>query len=413
MANKNRLKVAESKHKVLLVSNTSWYLYNFRRHLCRALRDYGFNVIIVSPRDKYTDLLQGEGFEYFNWGLDRKSLNPIKELLSIYRLSKLYRSSDPIIVHHFTIKACLYGTIAAKISGVYRVINAVTGLGHVFLGNRKRNSILRFILMPLYKAVFTARRTTMVFQNADDHEKLISLGIADGRKAHLIKGSGVDVSYFDRNKLTIAKRNWKLGLKVLFPSRLIKEKGVFELLEACELLWKEGFDFDLLVAGQADRGNRSALTASEYNALTSNPRVTLLGHVEDMRALYASVDLVILPSWREGLSRSLIEAASMELPIITTDVPGCRDVVSHGISGILVPKKDSNALRLAIIFLIKNQDFAEKLGKKARESVISNFKMELVNQATISAYSDILGSPNVRVGRFGANVNSDQEQIAI
>jgi len=253
----------------------------------------------------------------------------------------------------------------------------------------------------------------MVFQNADDHEKLISLGIADGRKAHLIKGSGVDVSHFDRNKLTIAKRNWKLGLKLLFPSRLIKEKGVFELLEACEALWREGYSFDLLVAGQTDRGNRSALTPSEFNALTANPRVTLLGHVEDMRALYASVDLVVLPSWREGLSRSLIEAASMELPIITTDVPGCRDVVTHGVSGMLVPRKDSNALRLAIIFLIANQGFAEQLGEKARESVISNFKIELVNEATISAYADILASPNVRVGRFGKNLNSSQEQIAI
>ena len=397
----------------MLVSNTSWYLYNFRRHLCRALRDNGFNVVIVSPRDKYTDLLQCEGFEYCDWGLDRKSLNPLKELLSIYRLAKIYRKSEPIIVHHFTIKACLYGTIAAKASGVYRVINAVTGLGHVFLGTRKRNRLLRLLLRPVYKAAFTARRTTMVFQNADDHEKLISLGIADGRKAHLIKGSGVDVEYFDRNKLITEKRNWKSGAKLLFPSRLIKEKGVFELLEACETLWQEGYNFNLLVAGQADRGNRSALTSSEYNALTSNPRVTLLGHVEDMRSLYASVDLVVLPSWREGLSRSLIEAASMELPIITTDVPGCRDVVSHGVSGVLVPKKDSDALRLAIIFLIKNQVFAEQLGKKARDSVVSNFKMEIVNQTTISAYADILRSPNVRVGRFGAYVNSTQEEIAV
>jgi len=389
------LTLVENKRSVLLVSNTSWYLFNFRRDLAFALRDAGFNVGFVAPYDQYTNILKADGFDFYDWRLNRKSLNPFKEIVSLYRLSTIYKSVRPDLVHHFTIKACLYGTLAAKSARVYRVVNAITGLGHVFLGSKKRNSVLRAFLKPIYRVVFMAKRTTMVFQNSDDQEELIKLGIADGSRARLIRGSGVDVSYFSRSMLPPSAYSDTSGnaLKLLFPSRLIREKGTSELLQACESLWDQGLNVQLFIAGQVDQGNRSSLSPHEYSLLSSVASIHLLGHVEDMRSLYAAMDAVVLPSWREGLSRSLIEAAAMELAIITTDVPGCRDVVEHGISGLLVPKQDAQALALAIQLLYVNRSFLRSLGSKARQSVVSNFNVQIVNSDTLRAYSDIFKVP--------------------
>ncbi len=377
---------------VLLVANTSWYLYNFRLPLLESLRDNGYEVAIVAPHDFYTSVLEKEGFKVHSWLLARSSINPFLELKALVDLIRIYRREQPVLVHHFTIKACLYGTIAAKLTGVYRVINAITGLGHVFLGSRKRNRLLRRVLRPLYKAVFMARRSTVVFQNADDQESLIKLGITDGSKSRLIRGSGVDISYF--SPIRDASGNFKIPFKLLFPSRLIREKGFDELLKACRKLWDEQKVIELLIAGELDDGNRSSLSENELLRLRNDPRIRFLGHVKDMRKLYAEVDLVVLPSWREGLSRSLIEAAAMEKPIVTTDVPGCRDVIDHGQSGLLVPVRDANALCLAISLLMQNPDLARRFGKAAREKVLSEFQVSLVNKNTLEQYNLILNRPN-------------------
>ena len=165
--------------KVFLVANTCWYIYNFRLPLLRDLRSAGYQVEIVAPFDQYTPTLQGEGFTVHNWLVTRSSVNPFVEAHALMDLLLIYRREQPDLVHHFTIKACLYGTIAAKGARIYRVINAVTGLGHVFLGLRKRSRVLRRAIKPVYKAAFMARRATVVFQNASDQERLIQLLITD------------------------------------------------------------------------------------------------------------------------------------------------------------------------------------------------------------------------------------------
>ena len=379
--------------KVLLVANTSWYLYNFRLPLIQDLRANGYAVELVAPHDSYTALLEAEGFTVHNWLVARSSVNPFSEAHALVDLLRIYRREQPALVHHFTIKACLYGTIAAKGARIYRVINAVTGLGHLFLGTRKRSRLMRRAIRPLYKAAFMARRSTVVFQNAADQEKLIKLGITDGDRAQLIRGSGVDIEHF--NPAAIAKAPapgaFHQPLQLLFPSRLIREKGVHELLEACQRLWADAIPLQLLVAGAIDAGNRSALTPAELSALQADSRIRCLGHVADMRAVYAAADLVVLPSWREGLSRSLVEAAAMERPIITTDVPGCRDVIDHGRSGLLVASQDARAIELAIRLLLDNPDLAHRLGKEARRKVIAEFQVSLVNQSTLHTYQHLLG----------------------
>ena len=182
----------------------------------------------------------------------------------------------------------------------------------------------------------------------------------------------------------------------MFPSRLIREKGTVELLHACRRLWSDGIGLELLVAGALDSGNRSALSESELDELHADPRIRCLGHVDDMSALYAASDIVVLPSWREGLSRALIEAAAMERPIITTDVPGCRDVVDHGVSGLLVPLRDSRAIELAVRLLIENPDLARRFAKAARQKVVAEFQVSLVNQSTLQysqLFAPLIASP--------------------
>ena len=380
------------------MANTSWYLYNFRLPLLRDLRDAGYEVAAVAPLDGYTPLLEQEGFCVHPWLLARRSINPCHELRAVMDLWRIYRREQPALVHHFTIKACLYGTLASKGARIYRVVNAVTGLGHVFLGRRKRTRLMRRALKPLYRAVFSARRATVVFQNADDQERLIQLGITDGERARLIRGSGVDIDRFQPDADTAG--SFHQPLQLLFPSRLIREKGVQDVLEACRALWADGLAVELLVAGELDDGNRSSLSAAEQIALRADPRIRCLGHVADMRALYAASDIVLLPSWREGLSRALIEAASMQRPIITTDVPGCRDVVDHGETGLLVPLHDSRAIELAIRLLLANPDLARRFGLAARQKVVDEFQVSIVNQSTLAQYAQLLSRPSPpRLGR--------------
>jgi glycosyltransferase involved in cell wall biosynthesis len=376
---------------VFLVSNTCWYLYNFRLPLLRELCQAGYRVAAVAPRDSYSSELELEGISVHHWMLARSSINPLLELRAIVDLIRIYQREQPDLVHHFTIKACLYGTIAAKVAPVYRVINAITGLGHVFLGQRKRTRLLRRSLKPLYRAVFMARRARVVFQNADDQEKLIQLGLTEPSLTLLIRSSGVDIEHFRPNEDSSGRFHSKLQL--LFPSRLIREKGVQEVLEACRQLWNEGVPLDLLVAGDLDTGNRSSLSPSDLAALRAEPRLRCLGHVSDMRSLYAASDIVLLPSWREGLSRSLIEAAAMERPIITTDVPGCRDVVDHGVSGLLVPPRSGSAIALAIRLLLENPDLARRFGQEARRKVVDEFRVSLVNEHTLVQYAKLLALP--------------------
>lgn len=386
------------RHKVFLVANTSWYLYNFRLPLIRRLKTLGYNVELVAPYDKHTSLLQAEGYKIHCWNVRRSSVNPLSELQALFNLIRIYRSEQPALVHHFTIKACLYGTIAAKASRVYCVINAVTGLGHLFLARRKRSRLLRYFIKPVYQGTFNARRSTVVFQNAADQEKLIRLGITDSQRAQLIRGSGVDITYFNPATVPTASTpgSYHDPLRVLFPSRLIREKGTDELLTACRSLWADGVRLHLYVAGSIDTGNRSSLSESELTLLQCNPSIHLLGHVSDMRNLYSTSDLVVLPSWREGLSRSLIEAASMQRPIITTDVPGCRDVVDHGISGLLVPPRDPRSLELSIRLLLQHPSIAHAFGRQARKKVVNEFQVSLVNDRTVATYQKLLGSRTER-----------------
>ena len=371
---------------VLLLSNTSWYLYNFKKDLIDQLIQTGYKIILVAPFDKHTKEFENRGIKVINWHLNRKSLNPLSALCSIIQLVYVYAKIKPDLVHHFTIKSIVYGTIAARIINIKTVINAFTGLGPVYFMREKHLAILKNFILALYKAVLSEKRCITIVQNKSDLNELELLSKRNISKSILIPGSGVDTEFFDIEE---KRQKFNNPPKILFPARLIQEKGFNELLEACNLLWDENYLFKLIVAGLIDFGNNSCISENYLRRIQLNKNISFLGHVNNMKYIYESVDIVALPSWREGLSKSLIEASSMQCAIVTTNVAGCNDVINHLENGLLVPAKDVKALKQSIEYLLNNQEFALKLGAEARKNAISKFKLSKINKLTLDLYEDI------------------------
>ncbi len=380
--------------KIALIANSCWYIYNFRLSLLKEISAKDNLVIIIAPEDNYTNILIDLGFEVYPWKLQRSSINPLKEIKSILNLMDILDSKFPDLIHNFTIKCCLYGTIASKFCSIPIVVNSITGLGPLFINNSLKIRLIILFLKPIYKFVFNSSNSYTIFQNTSDQKFFLDFRIINNlKKSFLIEGSGVDTELFKPFK--DINSGFNKPLKLLFPSRLIREKGIIEVLDAHKRLLEKGENIQLLIAGEIDKGNISTLLNEQKNSLKTNNNIKILGHRSDMKDIYSQSDIVILPSWREGLSKSLIEAGSMEKPIITCDVPGCREIIQHGINGILVPLKNAKALELAIIFLIRNQNIAKQYGRKIRLKVKEKFDIRIINQKTIGVYKKILIS-NIR-----------------
>jgi len=373
--------------KIIIVSNTGWYLYNFRLRLIQELYKK-YSVTLIFPFDEYTNLLKETGCQIINWKLQRNSINPLTELISILNLLNLYSKVKPDISHHFTIKACLYGTIAGNFIGVKKILNSITGLGHVFLAKNTNALIYKTIMVPLYKIIFNYKNSFLIFQNEQDKKFFQNLKIITKNKSFLIRGSGINVNYYKREN-DIKKIDTNKTIKIFFPSRIIKEKGILELIEACQSIVDDNIDLNLYIPSELSFHNRSLLKKEEKQNLRNKSWIKLLGQLPDLKHLYEDSHIVVLPSWREGLSMSLLEASSMECTIITTNVPGCNDIVEHGKSGLLVPLNNPMSIRLAILFLINNPSISKKFGKNARLSTTEKFNSEIVLSQTMSLYEKV------------------------
>lgn len=369
--------------KVLLVANTGWYLYNFRLPLARYLRDQGYEVVFVSPTDPYVERLQGEGFRWVDLGLNRKSINPFRELASLLCFCQIYRQERPQVCHHFTIKCVLYGTVAAKLTGVRAVVNAITGLGHAFLGAGWLHRLVRPPLRWIYRKVLMARRVQVIFQNGDDFAEFRERQMVSPEKTTIIRGSGVNLQRFQPRP---GELEAKPAPTVLFASRLIREKGLLEYVEAARALKEQGVEARFCLAGNPDPGNPSSISQELLEQWVVEGAVDYLGQVEPIEAALSLATLVVLPSYREGTPKILLEAAAMGLPIVATDVPGCREVVRHEVNGLLVPARDASALAQAMKSLLADPQRLQSYGQASRR-VAEEFCEHKVIQATAEVYS--------------------------
>ena len=373
---------APTQETVSLSANTSWYLYNFRRETIRMLRERGYAVVCLAPEDAYSGRLVSEvGASFVPLVMDHGGTNPIRDLGLLRQLWSAYRAWRPVLAMHFTIKNNVYGALAARALGI-PAVNNVSGLGTTFIHGGWVQAVVRL----LYRVSFPY--ATRVFcQNPDDYELLIRERITPRDRLRLIPGSGVDVERFrpraDRHRDGQAFRFLYLG-------RMLADKGIHELIAAYQGLRARGAACELWLAGAADAPNRSALSLTWLQALEREVvGLRYLGHVEDVHTLFGDVDCVVLPSYREGLSRTLLEGAAMALPLIATDVPGCRSIVKHGGNGLLCKPRDVQSLQGAMQRMLSmSAEEREALGRAGRSLVVDEFSVERVLQA----YADVVAA---------------------
>jgi glycosyltransferase involved in cell wall biosynthesis len=374
--------------KVVLYANTDWYLYNFRRSLALALQAAGYPPILLTPDGPYGERLRALGLDWRPVPMERRSLNPLQESRLLLWLVSLFRAERPALVHGFTIKCAVYGAIAARVARVPARISAVAGMGYVFTNDAPKARLLRPLVGALLRLALAGRRGRLILQNADDVALFERAGFIDAGNIRLIPGSGVDCTRFSPRDPDEPPSDPKC---ILLATRLLWDKGVAEYVAAATQLHGEGRNLRFLLAGDPDPGNPAAVPTESVRVWERGGCIEWLGHVDDMPALLAAVDVVVLPSYREGLPKTLIEAAACALPLVTTDVPGCRAVVTDGRDGLLVPAADSQALANAIRRLDDDPALGQRLGQAARAKALAQFDERIVIQRTLEVYGEVLG----------------------
>ncbi len=373
--------------KVILFANTDWYLYNFRRSLALAAEAAGYEVLLVSPSGPYGQKLMDLGLRWIPAPMERRSLNPARELALILWLRRLIAAERADIVHSFTIKCAVYGGLAARLAGAARV-GAIAGMGYVFTSDDSRARALRPIVRTLMQAALGGPRARLVLQNPDDFDLFEKGRFVTPQQMRLIPGSGVDCGRFAPPQGASGRAG---PLRVVLAARLLWDKGVKEFVEAAQSLKAQGRALRFQLAGSPDPGNPSSIPEQVLRDWHTSGVVECLGHVDDMPTLLAGADIVVLPSYREGLPKSLIEAAACARPLVATDVPGCRDVIRDGVDGLLVPVRDAASLAQAIARLQDDPPLAHKLGAAARAKVLAKYDERLIVSQTLGLYSDLMG----------------------
>lgn len=373
--------------RLLFVVNVAWFFLSHRLALARAASRLGYDVHLAADFDHPRELarLAEEGISFHRIRLQRGGLNPLTDLVLLFSLGRLYRRLAPDIVHHVTVKPVLYGGAAARWLGVPGIVHAVPGLGYVFTDEGWKARFLRRLVGAGYRHVFRTTRARGIFQNGTDLGHFVDRGWIDPDQAVLIPGAGVDVERFRPGAEPPGPVTFTL------PARILREKGVLEFAAAASMLRRGGSRARFVLAGGLDPGNPGGLSRAETTRLCADHGLEWVGHVEDVAALLAASHVVCLPSYREGLPKALLEACASGRPIITTDVPGCRDVVREGENGLLVPVREAIALAAAMRTLEADGALRQRLGAVGRERAVREFSEPRIVQRTMDLYADLSG----------------------
>ena len=371
---------------ICLTSNTAWNLTHFRMKHILALLEMGVEVHAIAPPDGTEHKLADIGVKFHPWIIERRSMNPTKELISIRRLQKIYNRIKPDIVHHYTVKAVLYGTVAARLCGIKGIVNGVTGMPYIIVSPKKGivKRMARWVAMRWYGWSVSGKRTATILQNQDDLELLKSFAPKVAANAVVTNGSGVDLERFAQKPKMARFSNTPVN--VLFVGRFLKEKGVFELMDAVREMRSHNVPFEMHLCGDFDHGNRSSATDDDLIQWKEEGLVDWSGQLDDVRDKLAAADMVVLPSYREGTPRSLLEAMAVGRPLVTTDVPGCRNVVQDSVNGFLVDSHDPVMLADAMAKLIEDENLRERMGHASRELAEAIFDEREVIRQTVEVY---------------------------
>jgi len=374
--------------RVIISLNTAWNLFNFRSGLIRALVSHGYDVIAVAPADEYAHQLAALGCRFVPLPMDNKGTHPGRDLLLLWRFVRLMRKERPDVFLGYTVKPNVYGSLGAHVSGV-PVINNVAGLGTVFI----KGGWLNWLVRASYR-VALARSRKVFFQNEDDRQLFITGGLVDSACTDCLPGSGVDLKKFVPAHLPGIS-----PIRFLLIARMLWDKGVGEYVEAARLLKRRGLNAEVCLLGFLDVQNPAAISKSKMDEWVAEGVVRYLGVSDSVREEIAQADCVVLPSfYREGMPRTLLEAAAMARPIITTDSVGCRDVVDDGVNGFLCRPRDASDLADKMERMISmSQTEREAMGLCGREKVEREFDEKIVIDKYLSAIEAVLGKTNPTV----------------
>lgn len=355
-------------HRITLVANTSWYIYNFRRKFIDNLLRKNYCVTVIAPIDNYSLMLQDLGCEFIDIKIDNNGKNPLKDLKTLFDFYRIYFQIKPAVILHYTTKPNIYGSVAARLAKI-PFINNISGLGSAFIHKGVTNLIVRI----LYQ-LSQGHSYKVFFQNPDDFKLFTQSRLVRSDKADLLPGSGVDIDKFFPKK---KERTQKFCF--LLIGRLLWEKGVKEYVEAARILREVYSHLELQLLGFVENNNPRSVSEEQIRDWEQDGHVIWLGSVDDVRPHIAESDCVVLPSYREGTPRSLLEAASMGKPLITTDAVGCRQVVEHGVNGFLCKPKDSFDLASVMQKMLQLTDEQRMaMGKKGREKIVREFDEQIV-----------------------------------
>lgn len=372
------------KPRILFFITEDWYFWSHRLPIARAVRDTGFEVLIATRVDQHKERIEKEGFKLIPIHLVRRNKNIFREIFNTLGIVKIYRREKPDIVHHVAMKPVLYGSWAARIAGIPAVVNALAGLGFIFVAQGCKTSILRRLVIFAYRSAFSAKNTIGIFQNPEDLKLFVDGGVVKSEKAVLIRGSGVDTSRF-------VHFPEPAGIPIIvLASRMLWDKGVGEFVDAARILNKDGIKCRMILVGNPDPENPASIPEETLRGWHSEGIVEWWGYRDDMPEVFAESNIVVLPSYREGLPKVLLESASCGRAIVATDVPGCKEIVCHNENGFLIPPHDSKALADALKVLIKDPELRAKMGARGREIVEAEFSEEIVVKQTMEVYERLL-----------------------
>lgn len=380
-AGRRNRRAPASRPKLLFFITEDYYVVSHRLPLAVAAQEAGYDVAIVTRVRNHGEVIRRAGLRLIPFENQRGTLNPFADIRMLWRLARLYRREQPDIVHHVAMKPVLYGSLAAKLTGRRpRVVNAIAGMGWLFTSDAGHAQWLKAIVRRLLGR-FGADGLAIV-QNPDDAEMLVSLGIARSR-IRMIAGAGVDLTAFHPAAPEPG------ALSVVMPTRLLWDKGVAEFVGAARILRTRYPNVRFVLAGEPDPLNPATVTNADVDAWVREGVVDYLGFVSEMPRLLAESHIVCLPSYREGLPKSLVEAAAAGRAIVTTDVPGCREVVQHGYNGLLVPSRTTDALASALERLITDPELRDEMGRRSRALAEARFGIETIVQQTLAIYREL------------------------
>lgn len=375
--------VAPSRRHLLVLVTEDWYFCMHWMHIAVAARAAGHRVTVVTRVVAHGEQIRDAGLDMVPVDLGRSSTNPFRDLVTVIRLTRLYRRLQPDVVQHIAVKPVLYGSIAARLAGVPAVVNTVAGLGYVFSSTELLARVLRPLVAAGYRVALAPQRHQLVVQNGDDCAFFVDqVGVARER-AHVIRGVGVDIERF-------APVPEPSGVPcVLLPARLLRDKGVAEFVAAARQLRQRGIVARFAIAGDRDPLNPGSVSERQVTEWTQEGVVEFLGWQRDMAAVLRTAHIVCLPSYREGLPTALTEAAACGRAIVTCDVQGCREVVRDGDNGLLVPARDAAALARALERLIGDAQLRAQMGMRSRERALAEFSTARIVGETLALYREV------------------------